>query len=143
MKKIFLVLLSLCVCVAGCKKNSVFLEGEWETYSFEIDGVMQEICISGFLLERSTNGSYNINGNSGVNRFFGSVKVSGSKFMVQDNLASTKMAGEPRAMEFEDNFIDSFAHTDTWEIENIGNTLILTLCNKDSSRKLVFRKRNV
>lgn len=140
MKKIFLVLLSLCICLVSCKKTSFPLEGEWETYSFEIDGVMQEICISGFTMEGKSNGKYDFNGNSGVNSFFGSVKISDNNFKVQDNMGSTKMAGEPRAMEFEDNFIPAFARANSWKVTEEGNATLLTLKTEDGSRVLVFKK---
>ncbi len=50
------------------------------------------------------NADGNVNGNSGVNRFFGQYKTAGDQIIFYQ-MGSTKMAGAPDAMKFEDNFM--------------------------------------
>ncbi len=139
MKKLFL-LLGCVFMFAGCK-NSASVEGNWETRSLEINGTAQEICISEISFEKSTNGVYSINGNSGVNNFFGSVKINDADISVQDNMGSTKMAGEPKAMQFEDNFLQTLIEAASFRVFNESGSEFLEIKNKDGSRKIVFVKK--
>lgn len=52
-----------------------------------------------------------IYGFSGVNRYFGNFKLKGTKLTI-DPLASTKMAGEPKAMKAEDEYLKLFSTVD-------------------------------
>ena len=108
MKKLFLILTAAALSFVGCKSvsssaegsstSAVSIEGEWQTSKLEIGGVEQELCPSEMSIAKKDGDLYSINGDSGVNRFFGDVKVSGSSFKVQDNIGSTRMAGDPVSM---------------------------------------------
>lgn len=141
MKKLSLILFGLAFAFAGCKNASSLAEGEWETRSLEIDGAAQEICESSLAIEKGENNIYKISGDSGVNRFFGSAKIEGTSFSVQDDMGSTKMAGEPGAMQFEDNFIKALIETVSFSLYKENGSDFLSLENKDGSVKLVFVKK--
>lgn len=122
----------------GCKSaNTIKLEGNWEVSEFELNGVAQQICVSDMTVKAKSDSVIEINGNSGVNTFFGSADVNGTSVKVRDNLASTKMAGEPAAMEYEDNFIATLAGSDTWSVTD-GK---LTVKNSATAGVLVFVKK--
>lgn len=138
MKKIALILTAFVGMIfMGCKnENTAKFEGNWETSGFELNGVAQEICASDMAVK--ANGPViDLNGNSGVNTFFGSADVKGDSVKVRDNLASTKMAGDPAAMEFEDNFIATLCGADSWSVEE-GK---LTVKNNANGGVLVFVKK--
>ena len=141
MKKLSLFLLSFAFMFAGCKSSAPLIEGDWETRALEIDGVAQEICVSNIKIEKGKNGLYSISGDSGVNRYFGSAKIDENSFAVRDDLASTKMAGEPRAMEFEDNFIKTLIEAVSFKIYKENGADFLALENANGSEKLVFIKK--
>lgn len=124
----------------GCKESSS-IEGDWETRSFEINGIVQEICVSDISFTKSTKNIYSVNGCSGVNRFFGSVKINGTSFFVQDDMGSTKMLGEPNAMEFENNFLQTLIEAKSFRIFNENSTEFLEIKNNDETKKLVFIKK--
>lgn len=140
MKKLSLLLLGFAFAFIGCK-NEANVVGEWETRSLEINGIPQEICISNITIAQKTNNEYSFNGDSGVNRFFGSVEIKGNSFSVKDDMGSTKMMGEPRAMEFEDNFIKTLIEADSVKVYTENNADFLTIENKDKTMKLVFIKK--
>jgi heat shock protein HslJ len=61
-------------------------------------------------------------GFSGVNRFFGNYKLAGDKISF-DKMGSTRMAGPPAAMKFEDKFMQAFNKADRCTF--IGNAFTL------------------
>lgn len=124
----------------GCKE-SFSIEGNWETRDFEINGIAQEICVSDISFTKSAKNIYSISGNSGVNRFFGSVKVNGSSFFVQDDMGSTKMLGEPNAMEFENNFLQTLVEAKSFKIFNENLAEFLEIKNDDETKKIIFIKK--
>lgn len=140
MKKLSLFFLGFVLAFIGCK-NEMNVVGEWETCSLEINGIKQEICISNITISKKTNNEYSFNGNSGVNRFFGSVEIKGNSFSVKDDMGSTKMMGEPRAMEFEDNFIKTLIEADSVKVYTENNADFLIIENKNKTMKLVFIKK--
>ena len=139
MKKMALILTALAGMVfMGCKSaNTIKLEGSWEVSEFELNGVAQQICVSDMTVKANGDSVIDINGNSGVNIFFGSADVNGTSVKIRDNLASTRMAGEPAAMEYEDNFIATLAGSDTWSVTD-GK---LTVKNSANGGTLVFVKK--
>lgn len=138
MKKIALIVAALAgIIFMGCKEESMKIKGEWKTTGLEINGVAQEICVSDISIKSKGFRTVAVNGNSGVNTYFGSAVVKGKNFKVKDNLASTKMAGDPRAMEFEDCFIATLVAADTWELENNN----LTIKNSETGNKIVFTNK--
>lgn len=136
MKKLLFALLAcIGLCFTGCKEAKE-LEGNWVIKSFVIDGVAQQLAISN--IEFSKAGSkWNVNGNSGVNTFFGSVKVTKDKIVMGDNIGMTKMMGEPAAQEYEDLFIPALLKADGYSIE--GN--ILKITNSEMKSTLEFIKK--
>lgn len=62
-------------------------------------------------------------GFSGVNRYFGSIKVDGNKIAIE-NVASTMMAGTPAKMEEESNYLKALAEVNSISID--GNTVTLS-----------------
>lgn len=112
--------------------------GEWETYALEINGENQEICESNIKIEKSQNALYSISGDSGVNRYFGSAKISKNSFLVQDNLASTKMAGDPKSMAFEDNFTKVLLEANLFKLYKENDSDFLLLENKSGTEKIIF-----
>lgn len=169
MKKVSLFLLGFVLLLTACKTSSELAEGkissdkftnsklvgeklteeilegneiigEWKTYALEINDVSQEICESNIKIEKSLNALYSISGDSGVNRYFGSAKISKNSFLVQDNLASTKMAGEPKLMAFEDNFIKVLIECSLFKIYKEDDFEFLLLENKSGTKKIIFKK---
>lgn len=61
-------------------------------------------------------------GFSGVNRFFGNYKLAGDRISF-DKMGSTRMAGSPSAMKFEDKFMQAFVKADRCTF--IGNSFTL------------------
>lgn len=114
------------------------ITGEWETYALEINGENQEICESNIKIEKSQNALYSISGDSGVNRYFGSAKISKNSFLVQDNLASTKMAGDPKSMAFEDNFTKVLLDANLFKLYKENDSDFLLLENKSGTEKIIF-----
>lgn len=139
MKKL-LFLLGFVFMFVGCKEASL-IEGNWETRAFEINGIAQEICVSDISFTKSSKNIYSISGNSGVNRFFGSVKVKSSSFFIQDDMGSTKMLGEPNAMEFENNFLQTLIEAKSFKIFKENSSEFLEIKNDDETKRLVFIKK--
>lgn len=151
MKKLFLILTAAALSFVGCKSvsssaegsstSAVSIEGEWQTSKLEIGGVEQELCPSEMSIAKKDGDLYSINGDSGVNRFFGDVKVSGSSFKVQDNIGSTRMAGDPVSMKFEDNFTDALLSAVSWETFQKDSSTFLKISDKDGKRAITFTKK--
>lgn len=155
--KIKLLLLSFCsltFCFTGCqtlasasgtkhRQELTQLEGTWETIYFELDGIAQEICISDMTLQKSGMNSFSISGNGGINSYFGSAKISGTKFHTKKNLGRTLMAGDDRAMEFEDNFMAVLNTRCTWSITSDSGATQLTLKSTEKNANITFIKRKM
>lgn len=140
MKKLSLLLLGAVFAFVGCK-NDANVIGEWETRSLEINGIAQEICVSNITISKKSNNVYSFNGESGVNSFFGSAEIKGNSFSVKDDMGSTRMLGEPRAMEFERNFMQTLIDAKSVKVSTENNSEFLTIENKDKTMKLVFIKK--
>lgn len=141
MKKLFLIMAAVALSFAGCKSITPEIEGDWQTAKLEINGVEQELVMSEITLTQKDGAAYSIDGDSGVNRFFGDVKVSGSSFKVQDNIGSTKMAGDPASMKFEDIFIQALLSASLWEKIDEGSSVLLKLTDKNGKHILTFTKK--
>lgn len=146
--KHFFYFLALMIVFVGCTSTKVKTDsdstvyiGTWQIDSFQIDGIFQQIAISEITFEEVHGKSYNIYGNSGVNSFFGEVKIDGSTLSVADNMGSTKMAGSPEAMEYEDNFLKCLTTAEKIQIREDGNILILTISSSKTNSQLHFRKQ--
>lgn len=110
------------------------LSGTWNTIGLEKDNVVQEIAISNltFTPEGKT---ITVSGESGVNLLSGTVKL-GKKKIKFVNVGSTRMMGDPAAMEFENMFLETISYADSYTLEN--NTLTITASSKNL--KLTLRK---
>lgn len=64
-----------------------------------------------------------LNGNAGVNSFFGTWQRSGETGIVFANLGSTRRAGAPELMQQEARFLASLATIDSWRV--VGEMLQL------------------
>ena len=144
-KKHFILILTGLIfmgLLASCKNKNISIEGNWETSHFELDGVVQEICVSELNIKKIKETTYQVNGNSGINSFFGTVISENGKFKASDQFGSTKMAGDPKAMAFEDNFMDVLLQADTVELkENENNAVQLILTSASKKGKIIFQKK--
>ena len=66
------------------------------------------LSAKGYYATITFNKDKTVNGFSGVNRFFGEFRIAGDN-IVFDRMGSTKMAGHPEAMKFEDRFINALS----------------------------------
>lgn len=131
MKKMnFMVLLSA-ILFCGCSSKA--LKGTWTTTEMNVAGKVQTVSPS----EITFSGDGKVNGNSGVNSFFGDVKTSKTSFAVGSNLASTKMMGAPEEQAFEDNFMQILIDADSYEVS--GDKLIIKSSKTNSS--LTFKRK--
>ncbi len=87
------VSLLLCGCASTDKENLPLVG---KTYKL--------VSSKGYSATITFNKDKTFNGFSGVNRFFGEFRTAGDN-IVFDRMGSTKMAGPPEAMKFEDKFI--------------------------------------
>jgi len=74
-------------------------------------------------------------GSAGVNRYFGSYKLDGSKLTVPGPIGSTKMAGPQPAMDQESEYLATLQAAESYKIE--GSKLTITC----SGKVLIFRKK--
>jgi heat shock protein HslJ len=115
MKKIILVLLCLAtIFITGCVSQEPELPLAGKTYKFK--------NAKGLSATITFNKDKTINGFSGVNRFFGEFRAAGDRIIFA-RMGSTKMAGSPEAMKFEDKFIKALSKADRFC--EIGRTLTL------------------
>ncbi len=136
MKKIlFAILACVGLCFTGCKEVEN-LSGNWETTSLTVNGIAQQIAISNIEFRKEGN-KWNVSGNSGVNTFFGSIKVTKTQIIMGDKIGMTKMMGDPAAQEFEDLFIQAIMTADSYSIN--GNKL--TISNSTNKSTVEFIKK--
>lgn len=143
MKRNLFFALILGIIFMGCHRvmeNSDLseLSGKWETTRLSKNSIIQQLVISGINFETKNGTTFAINGNSGVNSFFGDVIVKGKSFSAGDNIGSTKMAGPATAMEFEDDFLQCITGAEKIQIEDDGKKLVITNSKKDL--ELTFKK---
>lgn len=111
------------------------ISGFWKINSFTKKGVAQKIVNSNIeIIPDSGVNSFKISGNSGVNRFFGELKIKDLKIVPNDRVASTRMMGSPEAMEFETEFLQIITTAKDFYIKD-G---ILTF--KTQNEELSFKK---
>lgn len=104
------ILTVLCFCSCRTPEKTI------RERSFEINDIFGHKASVTF----KEDGSFN--GFSGVNRFFGQYKLDGSRISFS-GMGSTRMAGPPDAMRFEDKFMKSFSQADRCTF--IGNSFTL------------------
>lgn len=139
MKKSLITLFTVAiVAISGffffsCEETNE-LSGTWNTIGLEKDNVVQEIAISNltFTPEGKT---ITVSGESGVNLLSGTVKLGKNKIKFI-NVGSTRMMGDPAAMEFENMFLETISYADSYTLEN--NTLTITASS--INLKLTLRK---
>lgn len=150
MKKLLILVTALfSIFTFGCKrveKNTASsfspdeFSGIWKTLSLEKEGIQQQIAESEISFEVKDSQTLSVNGNSGVNTFFGDVIIKDGKVTVSDKMASTKMAGSPEAMEFEDLFLSCLTGADDFEIFEKDNESILKISNQKTATSISFVK---
>lgn len=88
--------------------------GDWMLVSYTKDGIAQTIAAATLSVANDGAGGYVISGFSGVNNYTGSLTTDGNAISVAPNLAATRMAGPPPAMEFEAMYMELLATADRW-----------------------------
>lgn len=129
------------IAFTGCSAESKDLSGGWDIYSFEINGTKQQLVVSDITFEKNSETSYSVNGYSGVNSYFGDVTVSGTKITTGGNFGSTKMAGDPASMTYEDNFLKCLTGATTAKLTNENGTDFLEITNAKDNSVLVFIRK--
>lgn len=140
--------------VAGCKSikpaevdpyaNSIrpSILGEWVLVSMQDQNGSYNV-VDGITINFPEEPRDSIFGNGGVNVYNGTVDVTDTKF-VQGPIAVTKMAGDPVAMEAEDNYFRILSLCDKIKVEDVstenGTTKKLVLYNTDKTVQLEFMK---
>lgn len=109
------------------KKNS---DGVWETTEVVVNGA----AVKGDKATLLIDAKYAVDGNAGVNDYFGEVTVNGNKFSTNGKFGSTKMMGLPEAQAFENAFMTVLPALDKIELD--GDTLTVS----DETSKIVFKK---
>lgn len=125
----------------SCSEKENDFSGKWEIYSFEINGIQQQLAVSGINFEKQSETTYSVNGNAGINSFFGDVTITGTKINAGDKFGSTKMAGDPAVMEFEDNFLKCLTGASSAKIKSEGNAEFLVISNSKDKSILTFIKK--
>lgn len=142
MKKSLAILPLLALSLFGCNtKSAEDIVGDWNIKSFEKDGVQQQIAVSDISFEKKSGSSFDVKGNSGVNSFFGTVSVKNGTFKASENMGSTKMAGSPEAMAFEDDFLACLTGADAVEITEVDGKKVLKITDKDTKSVLSFTRK--
>ncbi len=133
---------------AGCRTNKVKTPAKESTSIIRFCGEWKLVSYSGFesIPEAYMNITWvddiesgeelSVNGYSGVNSFFSTIKDNNS-FPLGHNVGSTKMMGAPEDMEFEDAFLDTLCNAKDWKVS--GRTLTIT----DGDKTAVFQNTYV
>ena len=131
------------VIFAGCKtKGADLVSGDWNLiqYNMEENAIaLQEASVS-FVSEGK---ELKVSGFSGVNLFSGSSAVSGNKISLNEDFASTKMAGSQEEMEFERKFLNSLSGADRVEVKSEGEKKFLHIFNSAEKSELVFESASI
>ena len=143
-KVIFAAAIALsAVIFAGCKTKGVDLvSGDWNLIQYNIEEnaiALQEASVS-FVSEGK---ELKVSGFSGVNLFSGSSAVSGNKISLNEDFASTKMAGSQEEMEFERKFLNSLGGADRLEVKSEGEKKFLHIFNSTEKSELVFESTSI
>ena len=144
MKKTILFLgLAIMACgFLACTSTNELLdiEGNWNTQELVVEEKVFPLCDSSITIEKSENKNYELNGNSGVNIFFGSAKVKGQSFKVLNNLGSTRMLGDSESMEFEKAFTEVLIDARIIKRYSEGEKEFLLLQTKNGKKKIIFAR---
>ena len=105
------------------------LTGKWESVEFVKDGAEVTGSTATITFAEPT---FAIDGNSGVNNYFGNVNINDTAFAAGDNIGSTMMAGEEGAMAFESAYLEAFAAAN--KIVRQGDKLVIS----GPSSKIVY-----
>ncbi len=114
----------LAIGCSGNSQNSVKFEGTTWVYQSEQTDLPQATVVFD---------DNRISGFSGVNNFFSELKISDKNLEIS-KVGVTRMMGAPKAMEFENSFLDSFELVESYKLKND----ILTLYNGNKEKVLSF-----
>lgn len=125
----------------SCSKKSNFI-GVWDVCELMIND-QQQTVVPAYISVNKAKASFKkmsleVNGNSGVNSFFGDIYIEKDKFNVDDKFGSTKMMGAPKEQNFEDLFMNIFMNSDSYKLEDDVLTINCEMLN--SYIKLQKRK---
>ncbi len=114
------------------------LFGLWKTTSLIKNGVSKPIADSCIEITQSSSPNvFSISGNSGVNQFFGDIKIKGSKIVAaENNFGTTKMMGLPQLIEFEKEFLNVLKNAEDYNLTN-G---VLILKDSKTSSQITFER---
>jgi len=126
-----------CAMLQGCGTTSpargveqpvpTALAGEWSVASVRLEnetasvpsGVPTRVFIR-FTPDPSGTGLTEVTGHAGVNRFFGTASVSPDGSTTIDGLGSTRMAGPPTLMAFENRLLAALRKVTSWRGDGAG-----------------------
>lgn len=142
LKTFFIMVVAMAaIAFTSCSNESKDFSGSWDIYSFEVNGTKQQLVVSDITFEKQSDTLYSVNGYSGVNSYFGDVTVTGSKIKPGTNFGSTKMAGDPASMTFEDNFLKCLTGATSAKLTNEDGTEFLQITNTKDNSVLVFIRK--
>lgn len=101
---------------------TAFANSSWVLAGWKSDGKKTALPSNPPTLQLGYGGQ--VSGNAGVNRYFGTVKSHEDALVWTGTLASTRMAGEPEAMESENRYMADLRSTT--EVTVQGDRLIFT-----------------
>lgn len=112
----------------GCKSEKK-LEGDWKVNKLVTRGtdLVKESAFINLKLEHNI---WVISGNAGVNSFFGNIKIENGEIVMND-LALTKMMGDPESQHFEDEFIRVLMKVTSYELLQTEDNLVLYTDNQN------------
>lgn len=114
------------------------LEGNWKVQEFTKNDEPIKILESGISFEQKSETIFAVTGNSGINSFFGDIEIIQNTISVGDKMASTKMAGSPEAMEYEDTFLECLTKADGIEILEQDGNETLKISSSQNNMSLYF-----
>ena len=155
MKKVIMGLgLAICLMMgAACQPESVDanavksertaaadLIGSWKFRHFgDTTEYPYEVTLE-FKGEADEAGGLKLSGRSSVNHYFATYQADASqKKLNLANLGSTRMAGSPDAMQFEQRYFEFLKNAASYQLKDAGQTLVITT-GGDSPQSLHFER---
>ena len=123
----------MCVFLFSCNEEENNFEGSWKLISYEKDGVAQEIENSTLNISFEKKNLVKISGNAGVNDFMAAVGLKKGAIESFSEIVTTRMAGDPKAMEFESSLLETLSGADTIEVDIETDTKYLVITNSKNN----------
>ena len=129
----------MCVFLFSCNEEENNFEGSWKLISYEKDGVAQEIENSTLNISFEKKNLVKISGNAGVNDFMAAVGLKKGAIDSFSEIVTTRMAGDPKAMEFESSLLETLSGADTIEVDIETDTKYLVITNSKNNSVLKYQ----